>query len=197
MSQTDLVRLLIVSVLYLLIINVTFIDVNKCHLFIWLAWNIYWFNWMSNLSFGRMNIVWICVNVSYNQLSTFNDYLLYNSTIIIVIICLIITYSTREQMGKSYNMHDFDIKTNTDHILVTKGWFKFVRHPIYSFGIIAQFATLMATKFHWLSLIFFLIGTIRFLFCIPKEEKVLINLYGDKYKQYQQQTKYKLLPFIW
>ena len=151
----------------------------------------------NNLLFMWISTSIVCINISNNKYITLYDNLLYYFTLIAIVSCLTFSYLIKMQMGKSYDMNDFDLKQNKNHQLMTDGYFQYVRHPMYTFSILASFSTVVATKFNLISMIFFSITTIRFIFSIPREEKTLTDIYKDKYKQYQQKTKYRLIPFIW
>eukprot|EP01084_Bolivina_argentea_P259131 437134_1 len=196
-TTTLILRCLINIIVYALLVMYN-VNINKIHLMTWLIWTIYWFNWMEN----NLVFSWICfsmvgMNISSNELITSFDYGLYVVSVIFIIVCLCISYYVRKYMGKSYDMNDFDIKKNKDHKLCKNGLFSIVRHPMYSICILASFATHLATKLNWISFFFFIGSSVRFLFCIPGEEKVLLNLYGDEFRKYQQKTKCKIIPFVW
>ena len=82
-----------------------------------------------------------------------------------------------------------------DHRLVTDGYYKHIRHPIYlgeigrSFGWVITFSSLYGLVFMTIGLVFLLIR-------IEIEEKMLTEAFGEKYKEYQRTTK-KLIPFLY
>ncbi|MCW4002028.1 MAG: isoprenylcysteine carboxylmethyltransferase family protein [Candidatus Bathyarchaeota archaeon] len=81
------------------------------------------------------------------------------------------------------------------HRLLTDGLYKHVRHPIYlaetlrNFGFVLIFSSIYGV-------LFIGIGTILLLFRIRIEEKMLVEAFGEDYKEYQRKTK-KLIPYIY
>ena len=79
-------------------------------------------------------------------------------------------------------------------ILVTHGFHKHVRHPLYFAGIfilVGNFllhTSLQVLIFTLITLIYLIVGTIL-------EEKKLINEFGDAYRDYQKKVK-MLIPYI-
>ena len=75
-----------------------------------------------------------------------------------------------------------------------EGPFAIVRHPIYLAWILMVFATPTMTTSR---LLFAGISTTYLIAAIPLEERSLIEAFGDKYRAYQHQMRWRLLPFIW
>jgi protein-S-isoprenylcysteine O-methyltransferase Ste14 len=75
-----------------------------------------------------------------------------------------------------------------DHILITTGVFKWVRHPMYaSFAAIAAAQILMLQN--WIVGPAFLVLAIPFyLYRVQREEQQLIRYFGDEYRAYMNQT---------
>ena len=74
------------------------------------------------------------------------------------------------------------------------GPFGLVRHPIYLGWIMMVFATPTMTTTR---LVFAVISTLYLVAAIPLEERLLVENFGDKYRVYQQQMRWRLVPFIW
>jgi len=84
------------------------------------------------------------------------------------------------------------VATRSAHQLVTNGPYRWVRHPLYSMGMIAYsgFALLAANWFiALLSVVVFLILLVR----LPQEEARLVEKFGDEYRSYMTRTG-KFLP---
>lgn len=79
--------------------------------------------------------------------------------------------------------------------LVTKGPYKYVRHPIYSAVIFLFYPAIALLLKSW----FLLIGTVLvyliFKIVIRYEEKHLIETFGDKYKEYMNNVQ-QFIPFL-
>jgi len=78
-------------------------------------------------------------------------------------------------------------------VLVMSGPYKYVRHPRYAaiiFFISPAFAFILNS---WLCLISTIVIYLVFRYCIRKEEKNLVNLFGEDYETYIQKTP-RILP---
>ncbi len=77
--------------------------------------------------------------------------------------------------------------TRREHKLVTRGPYRWVRHPLYTIGS-AFFVSLGLVADNWfiasLGLLAFILMALR----TPKEEANLIEKFGDEYRQYMQTT---------
>jgi protein-S-isoprenylcysteine O-methyltransferase Ste14 len=81
-----------------------------------------------------------------------------------------------------------------EHTLVTTGPYRWVRHPLYTFGLTAWFAvSVMAANVFMAALI--LIGGVGIVVRTPKEEARLLERFGDKYREYASRTG-RFLPRI-
>ena len=81
------------------------------------------------------------------------------------------------------------------HRLVKDGVYQHVRHPIYlgetlrNFGFVLIFSSIYGV-------LFIAVGTIFLLLRIRIEEKMLIEAFGEDYKEYQKNTK-RIIPYIY
>ena len=78
-------------------------------------------------------------------------------------------------------------KTRADHTLVTTGPYRWVRHPLYSAGIIFWFGiSLLAATWVFMALtgaaLLFLLRR------VPQEEADLLEKFGDNYRAYMEHT---------
>src|SRR5688572_5771278 len=80
------------------------------------------------------------------------------------------------------------VLTKRDHELVTRGPYRWIRHPLYTNGIALLLAIgLMAAN--WFMLGFTLIGLIAIRFAVvPLEERELTNKFGQEYRDYMSST---------
>jgi len=74
------------------------------------------------------------------------------------------------------------------------GPFGLVRHPIYLGWILMVFATPTMTS---AQLLFAVVSTAYLVIAIPWEEALLVDTFGDKYRAYQQQMRWRLVPGLW
>ena len=77
--------------------------------------------------------------------------------------------------------------TRKEHKLVTNGIYRYIRHPLYTFGA-SMFVSFGMMADNWfiasLGLFTFILMAIR----TPKEEASLIEKFGDEYREYMQHT---------
>ena len=81
------------------------------------------------------------------------------------------------------------------HHLVRDGLYKLVRHPIYlgtilvNFGIVSVFSSVYGV-------LLMAVATGFLFFRIRNEERMLIERFGEEYKEYQRMTK-RIVPYIY
>ena len=74
------------------------------------------------------------------------------------------------------------------------GPFAIVRHPIYLAWVLMVFATPTMTTSRML---FAVVSTAYLIAAIPFEERSLLEAFPEKYRAYQQQMRWRLIPFVW
>ncbi|MBK9317351.1 MAG: isoprenylcysteine carboxylmethyltransferase family protein [Acidobacteria bacterium] len=107
------------------------------------------------------------------------------------VIAVPLLYWLFKSIGKNITQ---TVKTRKEHKLVTKGPYRWVRHPLYSVGtlLFTSFA-LMASN--WFIGLTTLIGLVMLMVRLPKEEKNLVEKFGEEYKEYMKRTG-RLIPRI-
>ena len=75
-----------------------------------------------------------------------------------------------------------------------EGPFAVVRHPIYLGWILMLFPTPVMTTSQ---LLFAVISTAYLVVAIPWEEALLVEMFGDKYRDYQKEMRWRIIPLIW
>ena len=98
---------------------------------------------------------------------------------------------SRYLLGKNWSV---SVQKKEDHELIKNGAYKLIRHPIYS-GLILMFLGNAIIVGTWRGLIGVLIVSVSFWFKLKKEEKWLIDLFGNKYQEYILKTK-ALVPWL-
>jgi len=75
--------------------------------------------------------------------------------------------------------------------LETTGVYSLVRHPLYFGWALFVFGapTMTGTR-----LVFAAVSTVYLAIAIPFEERALIHVFGDAYRRYQQQTRWRMIP---
>lgn len=89
-----------------------------------------------------------------------------------------------------------DITTTTDHAIIEKGAYRWVRHPSYT-AIILMTTGIGLALGSWAGAILF--GVVTFLVLrnrIEIEERVLLQAFGSRYETYIKRRK-RLIPFVY
>jgi len=77
--------------------------------------------------------------------------------------------------------------TRREHKLSTKGPYKWIRHPLYTFGA-SFFIAFGLMSDNWFIILLGLISFILMAIRTPKEEANLIEKFGDEYREYMKHT---------
>ena len=88
------------------------------------------------------------------------------------------------------------LQIKREHTLVTTGPYRWIRHPIYAAGLMFSVAGFLISA-NWLVGICF-VGGICLLVAtrVPREEKMMLDAFGDRYRQYMLHTG-RFLPRAW
>lgn len=84
------------------------------------------------------------------------------------------------------------LQLRQEHVLVTGGPYRWVRHPMYS-AIFAFFVGGCVIAANWLLVLLAVAATIVLYRRIDKEEAMMLERFGDKYRTYTRRTG-RLLP---
>ncbi|MGS2761231.1 methyltransferase family protein [Sinomicrobium sp. M5D2P9] len=87
------------------------------------------------------------------------------------------------------------VSAKKEHELIVTGPYRFVRHPIYT-GFISGLIGTCLVMGSLSGIIITVLYTMGLFKKINKEEKLLADIFGNSYADYQKRT-YKLIPFIW
>lgn len=117
------------------------------------------------------------------------------SGILLMVIGSLIMLDSRYQLNKrSYG--GGSLSEEKEQNLITDGMYRYIRHPMYSGGLVLTiglelaFRTLIMLSIH--TLIFFIIFRNRMI----REEEVLLTKFGQKYQEYHTKT-YRLIPYLY
>ncbi|WP_417428027.1 methyltransferase family protein [Halpernia sp.] len=106
-----------------------------------------------------------------------------------VIFRLVVVYN----LGKYFTV---DVTIVKDHKLITDGFYKYIRHPSYTFSLLT-FVGLALILNNWISAIILIFPVfLMFFYRMNIEEKVLKDQFGKEYEDYMKRTK-RLIPFIY
>jgi protein-S-isoprenylcysteine O-methyltransferase Ste14 len=78
--------------------------------------------------------------------------------------------------------------------LQTRGVYRLVRHPIYFGWVLAVFGAAHMTRDR---LVFAVLTTMYLAIAIRWEERSLIRSFGEPYRRYRQQVRWRMIPFIY
>lgn len=104
----------------------------------------------------------------------------------------LLSFYGKIQMRESWSAYT---KPNEKIVIVDKGLYSIVRHPIYLFSIIMTIGTFLVFPFYW-NLMCAVLMILLYILKMKSEEKMLINLF-PQYKNYIKRVKYRLIPFLY
>jgi len=87
------------------------------------------------------------------------------------------------------------IEVNKEQKVISKGPYEVVRHPMYSGALLMLLFTPLALGSFWGLLVFVPMFVVIVLRLLEEEKFLTKNLPG--YEEYQQKTRYRLIPFVW
>jgi len=79
------------------------------------------------------------------------------------------------------------LQLTKDHRLITTGPYARIRHPLYA-GMCGWFVSLSLLTANWIFVGACVLTFAGLLYRIPKEEQMLIEAFGDEYKEYMKRT---------
>jgi len=84
------------------------------------------------------------------------------------------------------------LKLQADHKLVTGGPYRRIRHPMYAVLIVFELSWVLVSA-NLLFLIYYAIAILLIILRIPKEERMMLEKFGEGYRIYMKRTG-RLLP---
>ena len=144
------------------------------------------------LFFSIGSIIVSVIDWAYLHQTVSSDYLLIIGLILILFGIILRSWSIRI-LGKFFTP---TIQIKEDHTLIIRGPYSIVRHPSY----LGAWATITGAAMFFGSYIGVIValagmGTSYYI-RIDLEEKALIEVFGQQYRNYQQKVK-KIIPFVW
>jgi protein-S-isoprenylcysteine O-methyltransferase Ste14 len=151
---------------------------------------------------STLNILWIAiplsvalsVTVSYiTKLPITDEVWIFYLGIAFILLGIILRFIIIKSLGKYFTV---DVTIRQDHKIKKEGFYKYVRHPSYSFSLLTSLGLGLYLN-NWLSLVLAIIPPLlAFGYRIKIEERTLIEQFGEEYLEYRRKTK-KLVPFIY
>jgi protein-S-isoprenylcysteine O-methyltransferase Ste14 len=78
--------------------------------------------------------------------------------------------------------------------LTSQGPYRFVRHPIYLGWLLVTFGVAHMSVDRG---VFATISAAYLLIAMPFEERSLLKSYGEQYRSYMEQVKWRIVPYLW
>ena len=103
---------------------------------------------------------------------------------IIGLLSIALTIWIELELGRQYSPQ---LQLRHEHQLITSGPYSRVRHPLYT--ALAGFGLSLAlVSANWFFVAFFLLSLAGLALRIPKEERMMLNQFGEQYQEYMERT---------
>jgi Putative protein-S-isoprenylcysteine methyltransferase len=113
---------------------------------------------------------------------------------ILLMVCgLIIRMMSMHYLGKYYSTLLF---TNAEHKLITSGFYRYIRHPIYFGDILLYIGIGIALANYIVFIVITIFSIVAYNIRMNQEEKMMLSTFGNEYVEYSQKTK-RVIPFIY
>lgn len=151
---------------------------------------------------STLNILWLAIpfsiaaSIAISNMTTLpitkGNRILYAGEVFIII-GIVFRFIIIRSLGKYFTV---DVTIREDHKIKKEGFYKYLRHPSYSFSLLTSLGLGLYLN-NWLSLIFAVVPPLlAFAYRIRIEEQALVEAFGEEYIEYRKTTK-KLIPFIY
>jgi protein-S-isoprenylcysteine O-methyltransferase Ste14 len=107
------------------------------------------------------------------------------------IISLALYAWSRTSLGEEWSSQ---IQIHQQHHLVTSGPYAWMRHPIY-LAMTIYLISISLVSANWFLIAFLVVSILDLALRIPKEEQMMIEAFGDEYKDYMRRTG-RMFPHI-
>jgi protein-S-isoprenylcysteine O-methyltransferase Ste14 len=88
------------------------------------------------------------------------------------------------ELGRQFSPQ---LQLRREHQLITSGPYSRVRHPLYT-AIYGLGLSLALVSANWFFVAFFVLSLVGLCLRVPKEERMLLDQFGDEYRAYMQHT---------
>ena len=109
---------------------------------------------------------------------------------VLLLIAVILFYLVHSSLGRSWSGF---IGLLEDHKLVKYGPYKYIRHPMYTSVLLLDISIFLLTT-SWLLTLTFLLVFLVVASRIPKEQEIMLDQFGDEYREYKKQRECYFLP---
>ena len=147
--------------------------------------------WLMFFSLAIPGLIWLFTNwLSFGQF-----YLPASVRIlgfVIGMFAMWLFYAVHKKLGDNWSP---TLEIRKEHELIVSGVYKWTRHPMYT-AMLFQMVSFSLITANWFYACTMFTGlAILLITRIPDEEKLMIEEFGEAYKNYMKQTK-RLIPFI-
>lgn len=99
---------------------------------------------------------------------------------------------THQTLGKNWSAF---LDIYKEHSLVTNGPYHYIRHPMYSSWFLAGIGYFFISANWLLATVYFVTLLPMYFYRVPLEEKMMLDKFGDAYKEYEMRSG-RLLPKV-
>lgn len=103
---------------------------------------------------------------------------------IVGLFAILVGYLAHSTLGTSFTPY---VQTRVEHRLVTEGIYSWIRHPVYA-SFFVLFAAFFLISTSWLLGVFALVYSVVIIQRVQHEEAMMIDAFGNQYRQYIQLT---------
>ncbi len=111
----------------------------------------------------------------------------------IFIIALWVLWRSHADLGRNWSV---TVEIKEEHALVTDGVFRYIRHPMYTAHCLWGIAQVLLIQ-NWIAGLASLVVFLSFfLLRVPREEKRMLENFGEEYRLYMDKTG-RFIPRFW
>ena len=158
-----------------------------------------WENWLDKLLLVIVSIGFIAVPLVYIVAGwpAFADYELpmWAGWIGMVVFAgaLVLLWRSHVDLGLNWSPM---LKIRKEHTLVTKGVYKYIRHPMYCAHLLWAIAQVLLLQ-NWIAGPAFLVTSVPlYLYRMPIEERMMLGRFPEEYKVYMRRSG-RIFPRLW
>ncbi len=98
---------------------------------------------------------------------------------------LVLLWKSHADIGLNFSP---ELQIKKEHMLVTDGIFHYIRHPMYAAHLLWGVAQVLLLQ-NWVAGLSFLVSfTALYVIRVPREEKMMVETFGDQYLSYMNKT---------
>jgi protein-S-isoprenylcysteine O-methyltransferase Ste14 len=106
---------------------------------------------------------------------------------------IFLLWGSHSDLGRNWSA---TLRITEQHSLVTNGVYRYIRHPLYTAHLLWAIAQGLLLS-NWLAGWAFLVLSVPlYVVRVPKEEQMMLEHFGEQYREYMSRTG-RLIPRIW